>query len=909
MTPFLQLVAQDLTAKIGLDFSRTVIVFPNKRAGLFMNDYLLQCAGGAPLWAPTYTTISELFHSFLPDWDTNDPIDTTLRIVTLFSQLTGQDVSVDWFYGWAERILSDFDDVDKNLADAAQLFQNVYDWKQYDDTTFLSEEQVEELRRFFSEFNPEQKSEVRERYQQLWDVLHDIYVQLNQQLAADRLGYEGALYRRVVEMLKSGKASLNPEVDHYVIVGFNVLDRVEQSLFDHLQREGKALFYWDYDVYYSNTLTHEAGKFLRENLQRFPCQLTPGHYDNLSRPKDIHMVEASTDAIQAQYVAPWLQAHLTPDPKRTAVVICNETLLQPVLHGIPSTVTELNVTKGFPLSHTEVATFVEHRLNDWERHKTNRPVVELLSQLSELVSSHAAQFVAHEGFATENFEDVLQSEAYYTMYTILNRFTQVMERHAAQSQLSLVTLRRLIRSVVRQATIPFHGEPAQGLQVMGVLETRCLDFDNIIMLSVNDGVLPKKSNDNSFIPLFLRRAFELTTPERRTAVYAYYFYRLLQRAQHVTMSYNTSTDGMSTGEMSRFMTQLLVEWPYTIQHHSLSSRQQTFKGQPAPVTKPHDLLQRLVNPKYGSPTLSPSALKTYLECQLRFYYQRVMGIREPDDTSGEIRPNVFGSIFHSAAEYVYRPLLKADGRVSKDHLLHLVAQPATISDIVRRAFAEQEVEYQLLVARVIEYYLVLLLRHDAQNADFDILGTELQSFCYVDATSGEQPVKVRINGTVDRIDFLRTERYPGVLRVLDYKTGSATAHRANDSEVSVEAAQVDCIDDIFAPGGKKAYMLQTYLYYLMLCQTSTTDPKLAEYLKHPVMPALFFIRLSSNPHYNPSLMVGNEYVTDVRQIADEMNQHINALVSEILDPRTPFLPTETAKTCQHCPYRGLCFDA
>lgn len=920
MTPFLQLVAQDLNAKFGSDYSRTVIVFPNKRAGLFMSEHLLQCAEGRPLWAPRYLTINEFFQSFVPDLSVNDRIDTTLRIVTLFSRLTGREVSVDWFYGWAERLLSDFDDVDKNMADAKRLFTNVADWRAFDDTSFLSAEQVEELRRFFADFSPEKKNEIRERYTQLWDVLYDLYDQLNANLAEKNLAYEGALFRHVVEHLQSGDITLDPTIDRYVIVGFNVLDRVEQELFTFLQREGRAIFYWDYDEYYTYASSHEAGTFLRENLDMFPNELSAECFRNLAQPKDIHMVSSSTEAIQAQYVGPWISKYKTPhDPKRTAVIICNENLLQPVLHCLPDDAGQINITKGFPLAHTEVATYVEQKMSEWERQKTQRPITELLASLSSLVMQHTEDFVTGRKYDDKNFADVLQSEGYYTMHTILNRFTRIMERYTADADaggITIVTLRRLLRTVVRQATIPFHGEPVLGLQIMGVLETRCLDFDHILMLSANDGILPKKSHESSFIPYVLRKAYGLTTSERRIAVYAYYFYRLLQRSSHITMTYNISTDGTSTGEMSRFMTQLLVEWPHTVQHHVLTSPQTTIKGAPRAVDKPSDLIERLIDGKSGYPSLSPSALSVYLECPVRFYFQRVMGIRQPEEKTNEIKPNVFGSIFHTAAELVYKYILdNLDGHVTADYLNELANNANAIHSYVTKAFAENEVEYRILEAQVIELFLVNLLRADARHGNFDIVGTETKAECFVDVPLADgRSISLRLNGTVDRIDFVNTQRHPTTLRVVDYKTGNgkSTSPVKVGDELCYPEANADSIDDIFAAAddkthkGPKAYILQTYLYYRMLLNMAKTNPRIASYIKYPVMPVLFFNRMATNPRYNPNVRIEQQFVTDFSILDADMDQRLKHLIANILDTTTQFKPTAEASVCERCPYKILC---
>lgn len=956
MTPFLQSVVQDLWTKLGDDFSRTVIVFPNKRAGLFMNEHLLQCAGNRPVWAPQYITINQLFQQFVPELSVNDPIDTALRIVQLYRELTGKsDVSVDWFYGWAERILSDFDDVDKNLADPERLFKNVRELKEIDDPAdYLTEEQIADLQRFFGVFDAGGKSQVRERYQELWNTLLPMYKQLNQQLLEEHTAYEGALYRRVIDKVKSGDVVLDEAVDHYVFVGFNVLDKVEQELFAYLKREGRAWFYWDYDEYYMRQspggtpgeAKHEAGFFMMQNLLSFPNELDASLFHNMEQPKALQMVSATTEAIQAQYVAPWLKQHLTSDAKRTAIVLCNENLVQPVLHALPDDITELNVTKGFPLAHTEVMTMVESKFGEWEREQkdarntlTLRQMLETLSQMvHDRAVEYATEVAAMEAvgedtehadealktiYATvqEKFERVLQGEAYYTMYTIINRFARIIDRYADMGQMTLVTLRRLVRAVVRQSSIPFHGEPAVGLQIMGVLETRCLDFDHVIMLSVNDGVLPKKANDASFIPYLLRKAFDLTTPERKTAVFAYYFYRLMQRASHVTMTYSTATDGMTTGEMSRFMTQLLVEWEGPIDHFTLNCSQQSVVGRPHDIAKPADLVQRLMryqhlaNRKY--PSLSPSALGVYMDCQVRFYFQHVMKIRERDDKSTELKPNTFGSIFHKAAELVYEELRLAGGKVTPGLLERIYKDEKRIAKYVRDAFdcynEEVEkrgngckIEYRPLEARVLEMYLVTLLKRDSEMGDFIIVSNEKEAMFLVAAQQNGQPVSVCINGTVDRIDCIRDADGVTRLRILDYKTGGG-----NLEGNVVDKAVAKSIDDLFTD---KNYMLQTFLYDQMFEFLARRDKTVAPYAQLPVMPSLFFVTKASKSGYDSRLKIGDDFVTDLAQYADAFRPRLAAFITEILDLSRPFQPvaslnpTAAGRMCASCPYRTICFN-
>lgn len=899
MTPFLQLVAHDLRERFGHDLSRITVVFPNKRAELFLNEYLLHADEQQPIWAPRYTTIDALFRSLSP-LVVNDPIDTTCRIAQLYEQLSGEQVVLDHFYGWAERILADFDDVDKNRADARALFTNLGDLKQLDTTDFLTEEQVQVLRRFFADFDPTQNSEIRQRFLRLWECLLPLYEQLNATLATEGLAYEGALYRQVVERLEGEDLDLSPSVQSFVFVGFNVLDEVERGLLMHLKKQGRALFYWDYDEFYTFANPHfEAGTFLRDNLLRFPNALGREHFDNLRHIQQFEMVAASTEVVQAQSVGPWLEQHLTPDAKRTAVVLCNERVLQPVLHALPECVEEANITKGYPLSHTQAATLVEREFYDLER--ADRGFSDSVKMLQSIIAQLEAQTLAYAEScapAPEGFEQILQSEGYVLMAALLNRLLLIAQ--SGRLGVNAQTLRRIVRQIMRQASVPFHGEPIAGLQVMGVLETRCLDFDHLILLSVNEGNLPQTTTDNSFIPLLLRRAFGLTTPERRTAVYAYYFYRLIQRATRVRCLYNTSTEGLSQGEMSRFLTQLLVESPLPIVHRALLSAQDTIVRRPVSIDKPADLRQQLTRTSKLQPgeqvlCLSPSALGEYLRCPLSFYYKYVMHYREPAPDPEEIQANVLGTIFHKAAELVYADFLAQQGGVVKPHQLkHLAADKERLTYYVERAFQEAELaHYQVLEAHIVEMLLVDTLLSDARLGEFQYLASEQSVALRLPLPDEVGGGEIEMGGTIDRIDRITLEGQE-CLRIVDYKTGGY-------KEKKVKASS---LEDVFVRRGTDSlnYVLQTFLYSYIYAQQHHLPQGM------PLLPVLFFILQARQQNYRPYLFLGKEEVTDFEQQVPDFSQQLTGLLTEILDPTTAFHPTQDTKACQHCIFYSLCYQ-
>ena len=356
MKTFLQIVAEDLYNKIGDQLSETAVVFPNKRASLFFNEYLAQCAG-VPIWAPTFLSISELFKE-LTTLQKADSIRLVCELYKVYQEVTGSKESLDDFYFWGELLISDFDDVDKNLVDAATLFRNLQGLQELGQgADFLTEEQANAIREFFIDFSPENTTQLKEKFVSIWNHLGTLYQSFRKRLHQQGIAYEGMMYREAIDRLDATTLPYK----HYVLVGFNVLNAVERQLFDKLHKAGKAMFYWDYDLFYTNGQKHEAGDFIKRNLRQFPNELTDqGIFDVLGKEKDVRYIAAPTENAQARYLYQWINAKTwdTRNEKKNAVVLCNEGLLLPVLHSIPSCVKSINITMGFPLMQTPVCGFI-----------------------------------------------------------------------------------------------------------------------------------------------------------------------------------------------------------------------------------------------------------------------------------------------------------------------------------------------------------------------------------------------------------------------------------------------------------------------------------------------------------------------------------------------------------------------
>ena len=957
MESFLKLVAADLYKHTEGNLAHTAVVFPNKRAGLFFNEYLAQ-ESDSPIWSPAYVSISELFRSLSP-WEVGDPVKLVCELYKIFRRETQSTETLDDFYFWGEMLISDFDDADKNRVDTDKLFSNLQDLRNImDDYTFIDDEQEEAIRQFFQNFSIERRTALKERFISLWDVLGNIYKGFRESLASQNIAYEGMMYRHVIEHLDVDKLPY----EKYVFVGFNVLNKVEHTLFTQLKDAGKAVFYWDYDEFYMKenrqAVTHEAGEFIRRNLRDFPSPLSGELFKNLSKPKEVHYIASSTENAQARYLPQWIRNNLTTPEKETAVVLCNEALLQPVLHSLPAEVKHVNITMGFPLSQTPVYSFLiallelhTHGFNFKSGRYTFQSVVTLLKhpytrqltgqaellekeltrnnrfyplpgelgkdefltrlftplsgnlnlciRLSETLQQVAGIYQANTS-GTEDTDafNQLYRESLFKAYTTINRFRTLIEEDELTVQSE--TFRRLLVKILSTTNIPFHGEPAIGMQVMGVLETRNLDFRHLVLLSVNEGQLPKSGGDSSFIPYNLRKAFGMTTIEHKIAVYAYYFYRLLQRAERITLIYNTSSDGLNRGEWSRFMLQFLIEWPHPITRQFLEAGQSPQGTSSITVEKTPDVMRQMqslfdvrANPKAK---FSPSALNYYLDCPLKFYYRYVAGLSAPDEVSAEIDSATFGSIFHYAAEHIYKDLTTHGKVINKEALETLLRNEVKLQDYVDTAFKKlffnvpqnEKPEYngvQLINSAVIARYLKQLLQNDLRYAPFTFIASEMEVDEPIDIQTPKGVIKSRIGGIIDRMDSK-----DGTLRIVDYKTGG-------------DADTPPHVESLFIPDKKRSnYVFQTFLYAAIMCRKQPTMK---------IAPALLYIHRAATETYSPVIQMGEsrkpkEAVEDFSKYEKEYRERLQGLLEEIFNPEKSFTQTEIIEKCTYCDFKALC---
>ena len=933
---FLHLVADDLLRRYGNNMSHLTVVFPGKRASLFLDQALAE-ASQSPVWAPHYQTIADLFRDASP-YQLCDRVEAVCRLYKAYAKCMDKPWTLDQFYGWGEILLSDFDDMDKHLVDAQRLFRNIEDIKEMDTNEHITEKQEEALARFFEGFSVEANTQLKERFLHLWRKMGAIYSLLNEQMRADGILYEGALQRDVVEReLPIGNGQRT-----YVFVGFNVLNSVETAVFDVLKSDGRALFYWDYDSFYVNRNSQsEAGFFIAQNIYRYGNALPKELFNSFREPKEIVFASASTENAQARYMPDWLKRHITERENRTAVLLCNEQLLAPVLHSIPPTVRNLNVTMGYPLGETTLFGFLNalvHLLTEGydagrnrfrpdqlkaikehpygtmlsenlfpEESEWLRPITDGADLLSFLLDILARLGRAHDKITGEN-PDMYQQlaiEAIFIAYTRIQVLHNLSQGSQPLLTVTLPTLRRLIKSVLQTQSIPFHGEPAIGVQVMGMLETRCLDFENILMLSVGEGYLPKSVNEITLIPYQLKEAFGMTTARHRNSVYAYYFYRVIQRARHITFVFNQSNAGTRQNEMSRFLRQLLAETDFPITHLQLEAGSDPAVETVKTVEKTPDVMAQMFAKfdctgldfkEFRQHKLTPTALNTYASCPLRFYYKYVVGLQPAEEEEEDIDNRVLGNIVHDAAENIYKQL-STNGQIQAAHIQPLLDNDGAalfpfIDEAIDRQPEAQNTDHQgiiLLARQAAHDFLKRLFTYDMRCAPIEILDLEgwHHSTVSVELNDGRK-LQIYTGGKIDRLDkVLDKSSGQAIIRVVDYKTGTPGQPLA-----SLEAV----FKATTSPG---TYDFQTMLYSLAVSRETK-----ARGIR--VLPHLLYVRAAAEADYDSRVTLTKQPFDDIREIEEEFTDRLCQRVQDLFDPSAPFTQSATADPCKYCEFATIC---
>lgn len=962
---FLATVAADLYQKHGAALAEMAIVFPNKRPAIFFRQHLGQLLT-QPMWSPDLFTI----HEFIQESTSLLNADRLLCSSLLYQsyeevavEKSLELVGYERFYPLGEILLNDFTELESNVVVASDLYSTMAELAQLDQGfDYLTEEQRNYLQHFWKSFSVTRLSEQKERFLQLWRNLPEIFTRFRQKLINQGLATTGMIYRNLATNTHENTDFLM-RWKQVIFVGFNALNRAELQFLQRWQQEGIALFYFDADEHYINDPLQEAGRFLRRNIQLFTNQLNTSNSIQ-RRTAPIQLIAAEGNAAQSRMLPALLKdiPGILEEPEQTAVLLGDENQLIPVLHALPNWIQQSNITMGYGLSQSPVYSLVQLLVRVQESFEQNngaaiyfrtlvqllqhpyfyqlpeavqlaqeiqkksilrlppstwvalqdqrlqlalKPVkhpVELLSTI-RIVLEHQAKMPVEGGLAT------LEAQLMAATYTQLNRLEDLLGSLAQSYSLSF--LGNILLQVLRSQSVPLEGEPLKGLQIMGLLESRALDFKHIILLNANEGIFPKKAAAPTFIPDSIRRAFGLSVLENQDAIFAYVFYRLLQRAETVHCLYSTSVDDRGMAEPSRFLAQLEFETDIPFIRKQVKLSVAPAAREPIVIPKDAAVLKTLRKYRSEHGILSPSAINTYLECRLRFYFQQVQMIREPDEVQENIDARTLGNLLHRAVEFLYAALANhkqnnvleasdkewllqhADSAIQEAFGHELAGNRQHVTDYTGKLRVVEE---------VVRTYLNETIFADLRYAPFELVQQEYRIVYPITIRVNEEDWRIQVGGYIDRID-----KKDGVYRIIDYKTGG-------------DSKEFRSVDQLFerdrADRNKAA--LQTLLYAHLLQrkleEPTHADPEWIRAHRGPVLvtAGLYDVRnmrkagQEFNWRFNDT---GNKVFLDEINIGPPLEQVIEKLqdtVKEILDPQQAFDQTTRPEKCLHCPYHTIC---
>ncbi len=956
MVSFLQEVVNDLKYRFPQGFENVTLVFPNRRASVFFNHYLAQSID-KPVWAPRTETIGDIMLR-LSGLKMADSISLVFNLYNCFCQITKSNEPFDEFYFWGEVLLSDFDQIDKHLVDAQKLFSNIKDLKEIETQfDFLTTQQRQVLSDYLGVMGTQ--SDLADKYLGIWEKLWPIYNQFKKSLLTQGECYEGMAYRLACEKL-NGSVS-NSETDNTIaFIGFNTLNVCEHRLFNHFKRNGNALFYWDIIDFLQPT--DEANATIWENLKLYPNALKK-ESQNAKQNKPNVTIVTSPNVVSQAKLLPKIFSELVNGNSEidinTAIVLPNESILLPVLRSIPESSNLINVTIGYPLKETPAyglaELLVRLQLNakvdlDGESTFYFRNVLALLNHpFIRLCDPHFTKLLLK---SIKNQNILFPSQSLFADSPLLCRIFKPVEGGMAlcdylMDVCSLVTdkmaamnegdddasntiniefLLALLRSITRlksnivkyefnighkvffqllkkvflQERVSFEGEPLSGVQVMGFLETRVLDFENIVILSFNDDLVPGKPSQVSFVSPSLRKAFGLPNHRNNEAIYAYNFFRLLGRAKNVYLVYSARTEGGASGELSRFALQLQMEYmPNLVRMIDVGFNLSLAASAPISIEKTPEILNELIerlSKKYNSISLSPSGLIAYISCPLRFYFRYVVGLSETDEVAEEVDTVLFGKIIHSTIDTLYQP--HCGTWLNAQSINALSANSLQIESVLDQSILEQFVCSQagstknllsgrnVLIRNALLHLVKRVLAVDEQRAPFFLVGHEQETAFKISSSMNGSPLDVTIRGSIDRLEGNESK-----YTVIDFKTGS-----------NFDKGHAKNIEGLFqtATIGKNKEVFQIFCYSQSVAE---------QYGAQTVQPFVWFVR-TVFPGDTPSIIIGEKtnkiHVNNFIDYSEEFKMHLTALVNAIFNTNEPFAQTSHVENCKTCPYRGIC---
>lgn len=908
MTSFINQVLQEILSR-DRNISEYTFVLPSKRAGSFLLHQLAQLSNG-PVFAPKVLSIED-FAQDIAGLKSVDNITSLFEFYSAYKTCTPKEQieNFDTFSSWAQILLYDFNEIDRYLIDYRSFFgylaniQEVSHWSLQGERTALMD-----------------------NYLAFWNKLPQYYEQLQEQLENKELAYQGMVYKKASEKISQ---YIEKSSGPHIFIGFNALNNAEQEILQEMIAAGVAEVFWDIDEVFLKDEQHDVSLFLRNYLKTWPyyrenaLKKVSSEFEN---HKNIQIVGVPKNIGQAKYIGELLSKMPTEEIKDTAVILGDESLLLPVLNSLPPNIEEVNVTMGFALKNAPVAFFFEHLLKMHSLKKenwyykdltaiTNHPLIQKITQgvsrtLSEKIKKENLIYVSFEtilahssgitaklyelcfsnwkddpNLAVANLQEIIYFlkegldpekdkitlEFLYQLHLLFNKLNNLLLEYPHIT--TVKSLFSIYKDLISSQTVDFRGKPFSGLQLMGVLESRVLDFRNVILLSVNEGVLPAGKSSNSFIPFDLKCVYNLPTYKEKDAIYSYHFHHLLQRSKNIHLLYNTESDGLNAGEKSRFLLQLEMEKKkkHNIKAFTVIPRVPAIKNELKSIPKRPEVMERLR--ELAQRGFSPSALTTYIRNPLDFYKQYILGIREREEVEETVAYNTLGTVVHDTLETFYK-----DWEGKEIGIEDLQKAITGTSQEIRNQFREHYTSEpltngkNLLIFEVAKRYVVNFLKTEIKSLQkgntIKILQVENKLICPF-------PIKkldfqVNLKGTVDRVD-----QFNGRVRIIDYKTGK------------VEQNKVEIVDweDISSDYDKYSKPFQILMYTCLLNDQIPISESVEAGIISFKNLQNGFLKFSKKDKTGR----GADKNSDItRETLDDFKIQLTNLILEICDPNIPF---------------------
>ena len=927
MSTFLAKTAQHLIQTYGSSLSDCCIVLPNKRAGLFLKQELSKLID-KPIWLPPIIGAEELIEE-LSNTEIIDNLTQLFELYEVYKNIEPLPETFEEFSKWGQILLHDFNEIDRYLIPTDAFFKTINEIRAIE-VWNLGEHEL---------------SAIQLNYLAFWKQMGTLYEGFQQHLLSKNMAYQGKAFRLVAERLLENPTTYieqNIKWDKIIFVGFNALTLAEETIITELKKHNKAEVLWDADEYYLNDEMQESGLFLRAFKQK-PV-FTPFNWvtDKFkTEQKNIHVIGIPQSIGQAKYLSTiFKEINSENNFKDTALVLAEESLLVPVLESIPSDISSINVTMGYPIRNAPLSNFFEIYFNlllNANRFGKEKQLTYHYKDITKLLQLPFSQIVFGEDKCTEVLQHIvthnwvfinneklefingiLPFELYstYSLKQTLNNCILFIEKgktfyaeeltknssakleleylfHFSKlfNQIKLLstnyqviegvkTFVTIYRQLLSNLTIELYGEPLQGLQVMGMLETRNIDFKNVILLSTNEGVLPKGKTFSSFIPFDIKKAFNLPTHIEKDAVYAYHFYRLVQNAENIFILYNTETNEFGSGEKSRFVTQLeneLIGYDNIEFNHKIITYPTITKiTTPQKIEKTPKVIAKIK--EFFERGVSPSALNTYLNCPLDFYYKYILRIVEVDDVEETIESNTFGTVIHNVLEKLYKSL-ELNKQIVTAHDAEKMKNQ--VVEFTEEAFLEQKfTKYELKTGKnLIVYTMAINYINNFLTNEIKFLNTEKPQLLIKHL---EKPLQhqlkfsdasILLKGKADRIDG-----YDDKVRILDYKTGN----------VEPNNLKIEHIEGVLNKHKNKAFQVLFYAYLY------SKEHHISSFELNSGIIAL----KKTKEVYVPFSMNKSEKITT--EILDEFEQLLIQILEDILNPELPFEHKKDATYCLYC---------